>query len=68
MNTINKLIKKRNRLKERYDKEYRKNVERFANIPFGYGMRAYSRLRCNYSKEDELRDKLKEIEQQIKTL
>ena len=66
---LEKLLLKREKISDRYDKERAKNNQKFADIPFGYGMRSYSRLK-NFStrREDELYSQLKEIDSEIKTL
>lgn len=66
---LDKLLIKREKVSERYERERDKNNKKFADIPFGYGMRSYSRLK-NFStrREDELYSQLKEIDSEIKTL
>ncbi len=50
------------RLIDRYKKECRKNAEKCNSIPYGYGMRAYHRMKMlNFSKEDELKEKIRQF-------
>lgn len=50
------------RLIDRYKKEFRKNTEKYNSIPYGYGMRAYHRMKMlNFSKEDELKEKIRQF-------
>lgn len=44
-----------------YKRRYQREVESFASIPFGYGMRAYSRLKHVSNTSDEIRGQLEDM-------
>lgn len=44
-----------------YKRQHQREIENFASIPFGYGMRAYSRLKRVSNKSDEIRSQLEDM-------
>lgn len=44
-----------------YKRRYQREVESFASILFGYGMRAYSRLKRVSNTSDEIRGQLEDM-------
>jgi hypothetical protein len=50
---------------EKYDEKYYETVSKPSNIGFGYGMRAYHALKVQNPPEWKIRDKAKEIAEEL---
>jgi|GEM_PF-5306942 len=60
------LEKQLHRYKEKLEIAQRKETEKVANLGFGYGMRAYHRLKVMSFSSDNIKERIQRIENELK--
>jgi hypothetical protein len=64
---LQKLLNRKERLEASYAKASSESTRKFSNLGWGHGMRC-SKINISFTKEDRIKEKLREVEYEIESL